>query len=299
MIDLHIHSKDCSDGRMSLEQIFNIAYLRGIKVISITDHDSIGCQKRAKELAQLYKMHYITGVELNISFRFSASKAISLDILGYQFDIHNRSLIEKLKELREYRKRRAEMILKKVNMELEKDGISPFTYKDIHEIEKKAEGTLGRPHIADYMIEKGIIKTRKEAFERYLVKCDVPKMPLSLEEASSLIREAGGKAILAHPNDPRGTSLYSVTDSLPEQFKIIEENMLSYLDGVECWHSTHDSISTNEYMQFAKRYGLMVTGGSDCHQQPVIMGSIKIPLVVAEQFGIHLAKEVLKFGPVN
>ncbi len=294
MIDLHIHSRDCSDGRMGLEDIFNEAYHRGIKVISITDHDSIECQERARELADLYGMHYITGVELNISFKFSELKPISLDILGYQFDIYNQALRKKLEELREYRKKRAEMILERVNKELKKDGKEPFTHEDMQKIEQKAEGALGRPHIADYMIEKGIVKSRKEAFEKYLVKCNVPKMPLSLMEASSLIRGAGGKAILAHPNDLRGISLYSITRSVEEQFKIIEENMLPYLDGIECWHSSHSPAITSEYLNFAKRHGLMVTGGSDCHQQPVIMGTVKIPLIVAEQFGIDLAKEVLE-----
>ena len=70
---------------------------------------------------------------------------------------------------------------------------------------------LGRPHIADYLVKKGIVKTRQEAFDKYLVKCDVPKFPLYLEEASKLIRDAGGKLVLAHPNDPHGTSLASLT----------------------------------------------------------------------------------------
>jgi len=292
MIDLHIHSKECSDGKMSLEKIFNEANRRGIKVISITDHDSIECQEKAKELAKLYGMHYITGVELNISFKFSNLKPISLDILGYQFDIYNNALNKKLIELRKYRKKRAEKILEKVNQQLIKNGLRPFTYEDIRVIENSAEGSLGRPHIADYMIKKGIVKSRKEAFEKYLVKCNIPKMPLSLKEASDLIRGAGGKAILAHPNNPNGTSLYSITDSIIEQFRIIEKNMLPYLDGIECWHSKHDSITTKEYLDFVKKHNLMVTGGSDCHQQPIIMGTVKVPFIVAEQFGIDLVKEV-------
>lgn len=292
MIDLHIHSKDCSDGKMGLEEIFSEAKQRNIKVISITDHDSIECQERAKELAKLHGMYYITGVELNISFRFSDLRPISLDILGYQFDIYNDALNKKLKELREYRKKRAKKILEKVNKELIKDGIRPFTYEDMKEIEKEAKGSLGRPHIADYMIKKGIVKSRKEAFEKYLIRCDVPKLPLLLEEASELIRGAGGKAILAHPNNPKGTSLYTITNSIPEQLRIIEENMLSYLDGIECWHSAHDEITVKEYLNFAKKHGLLVTGGSDCHQQPIIMGTVKVPLMVAEQFGIDLTKEV-------
>lgn len=293
MIDLHIHSRDCSDGKLSLEAVFDEAHRRGIRLISITDHDSIDCQKKAKELSRLYGIHYISGVELNISFTCSNIKPVSLDILGYQFDIGNSALAKRLKEMEKYRKKRAGMILEKLNRELKRNGMHPLGCKDMEEIEQMAGGSLGRPHIADYMIEKGIVKSRTEAFEKYLVKCDVPKMHISLTEVSSLIREAGGKAVLAHPNDPRGTSLFTITDSLKEQFKIIEENMLPYLDGIECWHSNHDPLTTAEYVKFAKKHGLIITGGSDCHQHPVIMGTVKIPLIVAEQFGINLAEEAL------
>ena len=74
-------------------------------------------------------------------------------------------------------------------------------------MKKSVDGTLGRPHIADYLVKKGIVASRQEAFDKYLVKCDVPKYPLYLEEASKLIRSAGGKLVIAHPDDPHGTSL--------------------------------------------------------------------------------------------
>ena len=283
---------------MSLDEIFEEAYKRGIKVISITDHDSIDCQERAKELAQSFNMHYITGVELNITFKSRKfPKAVSLDVLGYQFDVNNKELKEKLKKLREYRKKRAREILRRLNDALIKDGISPFTYEEMELIEKRANGTLGRPHIADYMIEKGIVRTRKEAFERYLIRCNVPKMPLSLEEASSLIRGAGGKVVLAHPNNPDGTSLHSLTPSVKEQLEIIEKEMLPYLDGIECWHSKHTADTVLAYLKFAKKYNLIVTGGSDCHQQPIIMGTVKVPISVANQFGIYLGEA--KSGKYN
>jgi len=288
-IDLHIHSKDCSDGKLTLSQIFEEAHRRGIKVISITDHDSIDCQEEAQRLANKYGMHYITGVELNIRFRpYPDSKEISLDILGYQFDIHNETIKKRLHELRDYRKKRAKKILEKLNNELIEDGFSPLTMKDMEEIERRADGTLGRPHIADYMIEKGIVSSRKEAFERYLIKCDVPKMPLSLEEASSLIRGAGGKAVLAHPNNPNGTSLNEITDDIDEQLRIISEKMLPYLDGIECWHSKHSPKAVMKYLRFSEEHNLIVTGGSDCHQDPIIMGAIDVPSIVAKQFGIEI-----------
>jgi predicted metal-dependent phosphoesterase TrpH len=119
------------------------------------------------------------------------------------------------------------------------------------------------------------------------VKCDVPKYPLYLEEASMLVRNAGGIIVLAHPNDSHGTSLVTLTKSLPEQTEIIEKSMLGYIDGVECWHSRNDAQTTNHYLKFAKEHGLIITGGSDCHQKPILMGTVKIPKYVAEQFNIE------------
>jgi predicted metal-dependent phosphoesterase TrpH len=287
-IDLHIHSKNCSDGKMELSEIFKAAQQRKIKVISITDHDSIDCQESAEALASKYGIYYISGVELNISFpdpRSKNSKPVSLDVLGYQYDTDNRALTRKLQELRAYRRARAEKILENLNKELAKGHLELFTQKDLEAIEETVDGSFGRPHIANYMVKKGIVASRQEAFDNYLVKCNVPKMPVSLEEASGLIRGAGGKLILAHPSDPNGTSLVSLASSLEEQHQIIRDSMLPYIDGIECWHPRHDTETVSAYLAFAEKEGLMVTGGSDCHQQPVVLGTIDIPLYVAEQFG--------------
>ena len=88
----------------------------------------------------------------------------------------------------------------------------------------------------------------------------------------------------AHPGDPNGTSLVSITTDLEEQTKIFEEYMLEYIDGVECWHSRHDAKTTAYYIGFARKHGPIMTGGSDCHQKPLLMGTVDIPEYVAEQF---------------
>lgn len=289
-IDLHIHSKNCSDGRMTLEEIFEEASRRHIDLISITDHDSIDCQEPAKILADDHHIRYVCGLELNVSFShpdYRNSKPISLDFLGYQYEVHHAPLVEKLSELRKYRRRRAEQILEKINEELLKGGLEAFTDRDLEEIQNSVDGAFGRPHIANYMVEKGIVKNKKAAFDKYLVKCNVPKMPLSLSEASSLVRGAGGKLMLAHPNDPNGTSLVSFTPSLDEQQKIISERMLPHIDGIECWHPRHDRETVASYLAFAQREGLMVTGGSDCHQQPPVLGTVPVPAYVADQFDLE------------
>ena len=81
-----------------------------------------------------------------------------------------------------------------------------------------------------------------------------------------------------------GTSLISITPDLDEQTKIIEKHMLDYIDGVECWHSRNDAKTTAHYIEFAKKHGLLMTGGSDCHQNPILLGTLDIPDWVAEQF---------------
>jgi len=284
-IDLHIHTKTCSDGNLSIEQVFQEAKNRNIDFVSITDHDSIDCQERAVALARKHAISYITGVELNVTFHYpEGNKDVSLDFLGYGYDIGNQELKSKLQLIKEHRKRRARQILENLNVEFDKEGIERFIEEDLRKIEDSVDGVFGRPHIANYLIEKGIVKDKQEAFDKYLVKCDVPKYPLSLDEASKLIRNAGGVLVHAHPNDPHGTSLESLTHDLDKQTRVIEKYMLKYIDGVECWHSRHDKKTTAHYIEFARKHDMLMTGGSDCHQKPLLMGILDIPDWVAEQF---------------
>ncbi|MEA3442304.1 MAG: PHP domain-containing protein [Chloroflexota bacterium] len=284
-IDLHIHTRTCSDGNFSIEDVFREAKNRNIDLMSTTDHDSVDCQERAITLAREYSIFYITGVELNVAFHYpDDDKAISLDFLGYQYDIGNQELKSKLQLIKEHREKRAHQILKKLNMEFDKEGIERFTGEDIKNIQDSVDGVFGRPHIANYLVKKAIVKNTQEAFDRYLVRCNVAKYPLSLSEASKLIRNAGGVLVQAHPNDPNGTSLASITRELDGQTEVIEKYMLEYIDGVECWHSRNNAKTTAHYIEFAQKHGLIMTGGSDCHQKPVLMGTVDIPDWVAEQF---------------
>lgn len=274
---------------MTLEEVFAEASRRSIDVIAITDHDSIRVQKDAAGLAGRNGMRYLTGVELNVTFAhpsYRGGQPASLDLLGYRFDPDSRPLIDKLSALAEHREKRVVEIVEKLNRELREEQIEELTAADMDAIRSSVDGSLGRPHIANYLIEKGIVRDKQEAFDRYLVRCDAPHMPLSLAEASELVRGAGGKLILAHPNDPNGTSLVSFTDSLEEQQQIIADSMLDFIDGLECWHSRHDNETSASYLEFAQERGLLITGGSDCHQQPVVMGSVNVPELVIQQQGL-------------
>jgi len=284
-IDLHIHTKTGSDGNLPIEEVFQEAKNRNIDLISITDHDSVDCQKRAIGLARKHGISYITGIELNVTFHYpEGNKDVSLDFLGYGYNIGNQELKSKLKLIQKHRRRRARQILQNLNIEFAKEGIERFTEEDLRKIEDGVDGVFGRPHIANYLVDKGIVKDKQEAFDKYLVKCDVPKYPLALAEASQLIRDAGGVLVHAHPDDPNGTSLVSITRDLKEQTKVIEKYMLQYIDGVECWHTRHDEKTTAHYIEFARKHNMFMTGGSDCHQKPLLMGTLDIPDWVAEQF---------------
>ena len=302
-IDLQIHTKTGSDGNWPIEDVFKEAKRRNIQLLSITDHDSIDAQARAIVLARDYGISYITGIELNVTFEYPPSegkpnKSHSLDFLGYQYDIENPELKNKLQLMRQHRKTRARKILENLNAEFDKEGIKRFTEKDLENIQATVDGAFGRPHIANYLVKKGIVKDRQEAFDKYLVKCDVPKYPLSLAEASRLVRNAGGILVFAHPNDPNGTSLVTITRDLTQQTKVIEEYMLEYLDGIECWHTKHDTKTTAHYTDFCRSHNLIMTGGSDCHQNPILMGTLDIPDFVAEQFKSKTTRKVNKFKGV-
>jgi len=252
--------------------------------MSTTDHDSIDCQEKAIALAKEFGITYITGVELNVTFQYPDNKPVSLDFLGYQYEIDNQELRDKLQLIKKHREGRAHQILEKLNIEFAKEGIKKFSDGDFKDMRANVDGVFGRPHIADYLVGKGIVKNKQEAFDKYLARCNVPKYPLSLAEASKLIRNAGGILVHAHPNDPHGTSLASISPDLDEQTKIIEEYMLEYIDGIECWHSRNDARTTAHYIDFARKHSLIMTGGSDCHQTPILMGTLATPDWVAQQF---------------
>lgn len=282
-IDLHVHTKTGSDGALPVGEVIEEAVRRGVGLLSITDHDSIEAQGTAAAVAARFGILYITGVELNVTFEYRG-KPLSLDFLGYRFDLTFHKLVNKLRALRARREERAREIMERINAEFDREGIAHLTEEDFRKIQESVDGSFGRPHIADYLVRKGIVRDRQEAFDKYLVKCDVPKYPLALSEASMLIRNGGGVLVFAHPADQAGTSLAPVTRDLEEQTAIIEQHMLPYIDGVECWHPGHDDKAAAHYAEFARRHGLIVTGGSDCHQKPIILGTVPVPDAVADYF---------------
>ena len=158
-IDLHIHTSTGSDGALPMETVFLEAKRRNIDFISITDHDSIEHQGKAIALAAANHLRYVTGVELNITFLYN-NKSVSLDFLGYGYDYNNPVLNEKLRLIREYRGKRARQIVDNLNTEFKKEHRPLFTDTDLQKMQAGVDGILSRPHIADYLIKKGVVANR-------------------------------------------------------------------------------------------------------------------------------------------
>lgn len=253
MIDLHIHST-ASDGSFTPSQIVALAQEKGVRAISITDHDSID---GLKELLQIHSNggpEWISGVEISCEPPKQFRQLGSIHMLGYGFSIYDRQLNATLLQAKQARENRNPQIIEKLN-DL---GIDI----SIAEIEARfGARQMGRPHIARLLVEKNIVENFDEAFDKYLAKgrpAYVDKFKVSCEQGIRIIREAGGIPVLAHPG-----LLDLKTDALLEQFVDI---LINYgLEGVEVYYTDHDEPTTQALCKMAGKKQLMMTGGSDFH----------------------------------
>lgn len=244
-VDLHIHS--CySDGIYTPEQIAKAATRKGIKCISITDHDSIAAQYIVNTEYNNKDLIIIPGIELSAEY-----KEMELHILGYFIDTENSSLKELVNNLNKQRLKRVEKILYNlkgydINIKLDDLGVD-------------LDSTIGRSHIANAMVKKGYFDNYKMAFRSYLIKGKpgyVKGFKLTYKEALDIIIESGGVPVLAHPGQ-----IYKKI----EVENIIKELKCFGLNGVEVYHPSHSAIDTNKFFNMAKKYRLSITGGSDFH----------------------------------
>jgi predicted metal-dependent phosphoesterase TrpH len=240
--DLHIHTV-FSDGKKTVEEIFQKAKENNLKAISITDHDTVESAYSAYECSKKYSVEYISGIELSC---YENDK--EYHILGYGIDIENKKLKDKLAVIREARLVRAEKILGKLremNMDINID----------HLLESYGNVPIARPHIAQLMMELGYVKNYREAFYQYIgdgKPAYESKDLFPVEDGIKLINQAGGIASIAHP---------AKMVSHDDLNKIIKKG----LDGIEVYHPMHDSYLQNYYRAVAYQYMLLETGGSDYH----------------------------------
>lgn len=241
--DLHIHSS-YSDGKLSPEEIVDIARSQGLRYISITDHDTIESQYITRIKTE--GINVIPGIEFSTEFNEE-----EIHILGYFIDLDNIKLIESVNKLKKSRSERAEKIIEKLRI----NNIN-ITKEDLIQYESS---NMGRAHIANVMVDKGYVKNFKEAFSKYLMKGKVAYVKgekLSYKETLKIINDSGGIASLAHPG--------KIYRSLNIE-NIIKELKCYGLKGIEVYHPSHNKEQINMFYNLSRKYKLIITGGSDFH----------------------------------
>lgn len=245
-VDLHVHTTG-SDGLLSPTEVVKLAKEAGLSGLAITDHDSVSGVEEAIAAGQEEGIRVVPGVELSTLWQGK-----EIHMLGLNIDFRDARLLEKLKKQRGVRQERNRMMIEKLN-EL---GIA-ITLDEVM-AKKRGEGpadNVGRPHIAEVLIDKGVVTTMNEAFDQYLGKdgkAYVTPKRISPIEAIQLIHQSNGKAVIAHPG------LYQQDDLIS---RLVEEG----LDGIEVNHPDHTDEDKQKYMKLAQAYGLMMTAGSDFH----------------------------------
>jgi len=262
--DLHCHTT-ASDGLLSPTELVQLAAKLGLKGIGITDHDTIQGWKEAEQAGADYKIQILKGIELNTNWYGK-----EVHILGYEPDSSSNYLTDKLSVLRNARESRMEEILDRF-MDL---GINI----SVTEVQQFAQGeSIGRPHIAQVLIERGFVRNIREGFDRYIgigAPAYVPSYKLTPVEGIHLIREAHGVAVLAHPG------VHRLDEEIPAWVKV-------GLQGIEVFHSEHNKEDERRYLEIAHEYRLLTTGGSDFHGEArkpgVNLGGWGVSLNVIQQ----------------
>jgi predicted metal-dependent phosphoesterase TrpH len=245
--DLHTHST-FSDGTETPTHNVQLAIERGLDGIAVTDHDTFAGLDEANAAAADSDLEIVPGIEFSAEY-----DGASLHVLAYWVDPAHVPLQEELKRLTDTRFRRGEMMIEK----LQAQGYD-ISFERVREI--AGDDLIARPHVAQAMVEAGIVGTEKEAFDRYIADggiAYVPKHALDPLDALDLIGDAGGVCVLAHPAMWKGNG--SVPDELIE--RMAEGGMV----GLEVDHPDHDDEQRAYYRAMAERLDLVPTGASDCH----------------------------------
>ncbi len=278
--DLHIHTT-VSDGRFSPEEIVLKAAKFGVNTIAITDHDNTGGVIPAiKAAAAFPQLTVIPGVEIS-----TYAPGNEVHILGYFMDIDNTKLKNALADSRNSRLGRAKEMISRLN-EL---GVG-ISWQRVEEI--AGESTVGRPHIAQAMLEKGCIETFNEAFDRYIGQdgpAYVERHKITPAQAVALVKQAGGLPVLAHP--------FTVENPLA----LIVELKAAGLAGIEVYYNNYSASKRAELARMAGKHNLIATGGSDYHgideNTETMLGEAGVPAECAERL---LALAIRRgFKPVN
>ncbi|NGZ97865.1 MAG: hypothetical protein CV089_17375 [Nitrospira sp. WS110] len=278
-LDLHLHTTH-SDGSCTPTEVIGLAHQAGVTALAITDHDITSGIPEAIAAGEQYGIEIIPGVEIS-----SLMGSSELHILGYFLDWQDNDLNQRFKILRDSRHHRNPQIVDR----LQSLGID-ITYDEVRAL--AGSDSVGRPHIARALMNKGVVTSAKEAFDRFLGDGKVAYVPRDLPSPADAIRwikEARGLAVLAHP------TWVKLTDQ--PLTELVRRLKADGLDGVEVYYSTHAARQTREYLSLAQQLGLLVTGGSDFHglTKPDIevgigKGSLHIPTTLLPKMKERVAQ---------
>jgi predicted metal-dependent phosphoesterase TrpH len=265
-VDLHVHS-NVSDGKYSPEEIVARATGLGLEFLSLTDHDSIdGIAPAIRAAGAFPGLTFVPGVEISTDVPDG-----EVHVLGYFIDYADKELGAALKRFRESRQVRARGMVDK----LHQLGID-IDWSRVQEI--AGDGTIGRPHIARAMLEKGYIDSLLEAFEKYIGRdgpAYVEREKMMPEEAVALVLRSGGLPVMAHPF------------TTPEPEAMVVRLKAVGLVGIEAYYKDNTEENTAALIRMAEKYGLIVTGGSDYHglgdSREVEMGGVEVPVEAVER----------------
>jgi len=262
-IDLHTHTT-ASDGLLAPAGLVALAREAGVGVLAVADHDSTEGVNPAMAAGTRVGIDVIPAVEINTDVHES-----EIHVLGYYIDHYQPWFQDFLHRLRDGRVNRAAKMVEKLNAM----GIPV----DFARVRALAQGAVGRPHVARALMESGGVSTNEEAFEKYIGRngpAYVERMKLSPPEAVQVILRAGGIPVLAHPG-------WGVKD------EIIPALVEAGLEGLEVYYPDHTPAMVTRYLETARRWGLLVTGGTDFHggdlATKVPPGSQYVPAEVVER----------------
>lgn len=261
--DLHLHSV-FSDGTYLPEELVRQARCNDLSTIALADHDTIDGLESTIQAGRAQDIEVIPAIELTAEYQ-----GLEIHIIGYFIDYKSRSLKEKLDVLKNNRIERIYKIGDKLNamgIRLDIQGV----------LNLSGGGTIGRLHIARAMVKQGLVSSTSEAFAKYIgdrSPAYVCGFRLSPAEAIKLIKGVGGIPVIAHPY-----TLFN--DGLIPQF--VDYGIM----GLEVYYPEHTQSMINFYLNLAKSFNLLVTGGSDCHgdaKPEAKIGSIKLPYELVEK----------------
>jgi len=255
-VDLHLHSNH-SDGIWSPAEVVTKAAEAELAAIALTDHDTVSGVAEALAEGGRAGIDVVPGIEISC-----LGDGYEVHLLGLFVDHTNPGLLDYTRWYHEERRNRARRILERLaelGMPLDQDAL----------FAEVGDGSLGRPHIAEFLVRQGYVNSFEEAFDLYLgdgKPAYVPKRKLHPREAIELVHGAGGLAIAAHPG-----------------MDLTDEDLLDLvslgLDGVETIHPKHTPEQVAHYEEFARKHGLLVSGGSDCHGRgdEILLGTLDVP----------------------